>query len=103
MTIGRQYADDSLTYRVDDRRTAWREVDGEGVVLDLASSVYFGLNRSAGVLWPRLIQGANLHQLTELLLSSNPPPPTRAQAAEQISQFLDALDSANLLYFDVVK
>ena len=102
MTVERQDPDHSLTYRVDDHRTAWREVDGEGVVLDLANSVYFGLNRSAGVLWPRLIQGANLQQLTELLLSSEPPPPTRLQAEQQISQFLDALDSENLLYVDVV-
>jgi hypothetical protein len=103
MTVERQYPDHSLTFRVDDHRTAWREVDGEGVVLDLANSVYFGLNRSAGVLWPRLIQGANLQQLTELLLSSVPPPPTRSQAEQQISQFLDALDSENLLYVDVVE
>ena len=103
MTVGRQYADDSLTYRVDDHRTAWREVDGEGVVLDLDTSVYFGLNRSAGILWPRLIQGATLCELTELLLGSLPPSPTRSQAEQDVSHFLDALDSENLLHFDDIK
>ncbi len=93
--------DRSLTYRVDPERTAWREVDGEGVVLDLETSVYFALNRAAGVLWPRLIEGATHDQLTETLLTSVPPPPTRAQAEKEISDFLGALDDQNLLCSDV--
>ena len=38
------------TYRVDGACSAWRQVGDEGVVLDLDRSLYFGLNRSAGVL-----------------------------------------------------
>ncbi len=97
MTSEQPGPDRSVTYRVDPQRTAWREMDGEGVVLDLETSVYFGLNRTAGALWPRLIEGATHGELTEVLLSTAPVPPTRAQAEREISQFLDALDSQKLL------
>ena len=101
MTAGREYTNHSLTYRVSVDRTAWREVDGEGVVLDLDTSVYFGLNRSAGSLWPRLIRGASFDELTELLLGSVPAPPSRVQAEEELSRFLDALDNEHLLLVDM--
>ena len=92
--------DRSPTYRVDQQRTAWREVGGEGVVLDLDSSVYFGLNRSAGPLWRRLLDGATRDQLAEVLLAAEPAPATSSQAEAEVSEFLAALDGAGLLCTD---
>ncbi len=98
-----QFWNRSSIYRVDPQRTAWREVDGEGVVLDLETSVYFGLNRSAGALWPRLIDGASFDQLVLTLLVSVPAPSTKAQGEAEVSQFLDALRIENLLITDRVE
>ena len=49
-------------YRVDGDRIAWRKTGSEIVVLDLGASTYFGLNESAGILWPALLTGSNLRQ-----------------------------------------
>ena len=95
--IPEQQGKDQVTYRVDPQRTAWREMDGEGVVLNLETSVYFGLNRTAGVLWPRLIEGATHQELTQVLLGAAPAAVTRAQAEKESSQFLDVLDTERML------
>lgn len=83
-------------YRVDSDRTAWRQVGQEGVVLDLQSSVYFGLNRSAGTLWPRLLAGSTVSEMVDVLLIDSPELDRRT-AASEVTSFLKALADENLL------
>ena len=83
-------------YRVDPSRAAWRQVDREGVVLDLHTSVYFGLNESAGVLWPRLIAGSTHTELVDALIAGEPQQFDRDQAADEVSSFLQAVDAEGL-------
>lgn len=83
-------------YRVDSDRTAWRQVGQEGVVLDLHSSVYFGLNRSAGALWPRLLAGSTHDEMVDVLLI-DAPELDRRTAASEVTSFLAALDAEKLL------
>jgi Coenzyme PQQ synthesis protein D (PqqD) len=91
------FADQSVTYRVDDARTAWREVGSEAVVLDLGTSTYFGLNRSAGVLWPRLLAGCTYIELIDSLINEARTPLPSQQAAAEVSTFLAAVDAEKML------
>lgn len=45
----------------------WREVDGEIVLLDVASSAYLAVNASGSVLWPALIEGTTHEALVTSL------------------------------------
>ena len=86
-----------MTYHIAGHRTVWREVDQEGVVLDLATSVYFGLNRAGSSLWPRLLTGTTYDQLVQELIDCAPSPLSREQADLEISAFLSAVNAENLL------
>lgn len=89
--------DAARMYRVDPSRTAFRAVGDEGVVLDLSRSVYFGLNRSANVLWPVLLAGATRADLVAALIDGEPAPLDERQAADEIAAFLAALEAEGLL------
>ncbi len=84
-------------YRVDGNRTAFRAVGDEGIVLDLDRSVYFGLNRSAGVLWPCLLAGATRADLVAALVDAEPLPLDERQASAELEAFLTALRDEGLL------
>jgi hypothetical protein len=45
----------------------WREIDGEIVLLDVASSAYLAVNASGSVLWPALIEGTTHEALVTTL------------------------------------
>jgi hypothetical protein len=48
----------------------WREVDGETVILDLASGSYLGLNATGTQLWAALVDGASQADLVTVLVDS---------------------------------
>jgi hypothetical protein len=54
--------------RIDPKSLPWREVDGEIVALDLASSTYFTINGSGAVLWRALSDGATRSDLVAALV-----------------------------------
>lgn len=89
-------ADPTRIYSVDAHRIAWRQVGQEGVVLDLTTSVYFGLNRSAGALWPLLLAGSTHPEMVEMLMTKAPNLDSQRAAAE-VSSFLVAVDAEGLL------
>jgi hypothetical protein len=45
------------TYSINHENTRWRVVDGEAVVIHLASTHYYGLNRTGTYLWNLLLEG----------------------------------------------
>jgi hypothetical protein len=47
---------------------AWREVDGETLLLDLQASKYLSINPSATVLWRLLAEGTTREALVEALV-----------------------------------
>lgn len=49
---------------------SWREVDGEVVVLNLASSEYLSLNGSGSMLWPLLAEGTTVERMADQLVSA---------------------------------
>lgn len=91
------FDDPAQVYRVDPQRTAWRAVGREAVVLDLDSGVYFGLNRTAGALWPALVAGATVPELVQALNADLPAPLAGDRGVAEVSAFLSAIAAENLL------
>jgi hypothetical protein len=48
----------------------WKEVDGETLLLDLATSTYIAVNESGAVLWRLLAEGASTEALAGALTST---------------------------------
>ena len=44
--------------QIDSNAAVWREVDGEVLVLELATAIYLTLNGSGWILWNELVDGA---------------------------------------------
>jgi hypothetical protein len=59
---------DDLTHRLRDKELAWREIEGEVVVLDLRQSHYLNLNPTGSLLWLMLADGATERQLLDKLV-----------------------------------
>jgi hypothetical protein len=57
-------------FRVRRDAAVWREVDGETVILDLASGSYLGLNATGTQLWAALVDGASQADLVTVLVDS---------------------------------
>jgi len=92
----------SIAYRVDDDEVAWRVTDGEAVLLHADSSAYFGLNRTATLLWERVVrQPATLEQLTEWSRSVFPDTPDALMV--ELSDFLEGLAELGLLHGESVE
>lgn len=89
--------DASRVYRVDGAGHAFRQVGDEGVVLDLQRSVYFALNRTAGMLWPRLVAGATRQELVAALIADEAAALDERQAAGEIDEFLAGVEAQGLL------
>lgn len=88
-------ADGGTQVKVRDGAAVWREVDGETVLLDLASSTYLGINPAGTVLWPAMVEGAPLGQLADLLQERYGLP--RDQAEVDARNFVDTCRQRGLL------
>lgn len=84
--------------RIRPQQTARREFGDESVVLDLQASVYFGLNRSAGVLWQRLLSGATRGELVESLAADGLSRGSVDQIGRDVDDFLVALRREGLVH-----
>jgi hypothetical protein len=73
----------------------WRELDGETVLLNLATSEYFQLNATGSVLIKLLAQGATEPALTVALAGTFGI--AESQASDDVRAFLDHLRSHSLL------
>ena len=51
--------------RVDPKRVAAREIDGEIVIYDLRERRYLGGNAAATLLWPMLLAGTTVDEMSE--------------------------------------
>jgi len=73
----------------------WREVGGEVVALDLASSRYLAVNESGAALWPLLAQGSTRPALAAHLQATFGVDAERATA--DVDAFLADLAARGLL------
>jgi hypothetical protein len=83
-------------YRTRNDGLTWRKARDEIVILDLNTSVYFGLDRSATLLWHKLLAGATAKSLTAVLVGGTTVEPERATA--DVSDFLDQMSRYGLIH-----
>ena len=57
-----------MDLRLDPTSVAWRDVEGEVVVIDLKNSEFFSLNDAAQGLWPLLHRGTTNTELVQALV-----------------------------------
>lgn len=85
----------SELFRLRDDTVEWRELEGEVLVLDGATSTYLSLNRTGSVLWPALASGSTREQLLVRLTERFDV--DGDTAARDLDAFLAVLDSKELL------
>lgn len=73
----------------------WREVDGEIVALELATSTYLAVNASGAFLWPMVVAGVTKQELVERLVQHYEVEPE--QAGLDVDAFLAPLRERGLL------
>ena len=75
--------------------STWRELDGQVVILEGSSAVYFAVEGSGGILWKRLAEGATQDQLVAELVGTFDIPSDRA--AGDVKEFLDSCQESGLI------
>ena len=65
---------------------AWREFDGEGIVLDLRASTYLATNPAATLMWQHLERGTTEEALVQAIVADFEV--DEARAAEDVRAFL---------------
>lgn len=78
--------DDRGRIRLRAEHVAWREIDGQTVLLDLRTSTYLAANESAGLLWKALAEGTTRDELVQALASAYELP--EDQAERDVEEFL---------------
>lgn len=74
---------------------AWREVDGETLLLDLATSKYLSINPSATILWRLLAAGTTREALVDALVAEYGI--DSSQASEDVDAFLEDCTARGLV------
>lgn len=76
----------------------FQEVNGELVILDLASEKYFGLNEVGTRIWLLLESGKSVAEAQEILLDEFDVEPRQLQS--DVDDLLARLNDAGLIYFN---
>jgi len=87
------------TFRINDSGIVHETVDGEVIVIDLESGVYFSLTQSAADLWSALVEGATPAQLADLLAARYDAASADIDAA--VAAFLAELVAERIVVVDV--
>jgi hypothetical protein len=87
--------DESALLRRRDDGVVWRELDGEIVLLDLRSSMYFTLNSTGKLLWDLLAQPSTTQVLVASIIDAYGV--SDAQAASDVEAFVVALAEHDLV------
>jgi hypothetical protein len=81
--------------RLNDSAVSWREVDGEIIALQHASSEYLSTKGTGALLWKSLAEGASREHLIGLIVREFGI--DRSRATEDTDAFLDVLCAHGLL------
>jgi hypothetical protein len=74
---------------------AWREVDGEIVLLGLETSMYLGVNGAGSKLWPMIVEGTTSAAMADRLVQEYGIDRSRADA--DVAAFIEACRTRSLL------
>ncbi len=83
------------TLRLREGSVEWREIDGELVGLQTATSTYFSVNATGTILWRRLADGTTRAGLVAALRERFALP--QATAERDVERFLEAVRACGLL------
>ena len=86
---------DSVRHQLRTVDIAWREVDGELLVLDLRTAGYLSINATGKELWSRLLDGASQDELAAALVETHGI--DEQQAHRDAGAFIDLLHDRQLL------
>ena len=86
---------DLAPLRLRPQGVAWREVEGEVVVLDVTTSQYLQVNEAGSLLFPLLADGTTREQLEAALQEKYELP--AEQATRDVDAFMTMLQELNLL------
>ena len=78
-----------------DSAVAWREVEGQIVVLDVDAAEYFAVNATGAAIWPLLAKGATPQELTKRLVDAYGV--DQPSAARDVETFVTSLGERGLL------
>lgn len=84
-----------LQVKLSDGAVAWRQVEGETILLDLTASEYLAVNDSGSLLWPAIVEGTTRRELVERLLAAYEL--SEAQAATDVDAFLESCRARGFL------
>jgi hypothetical protein len=84
-----------MELRLREEGLSWREIDGELVAVDLATSQYLGANPAGLALWRSLAAGAEREKLVAQLVDTYGIDPARAGA--DVDRFIGEVEAAALL------
>jgi hypothetical protein len=73
-------------------QVAWREIDGETVLVDLKRSLMVAVNRPGGLLWRAIQEGADLDALAGMLTPDAP-----AEGRRLAGSFIAQLEGCGLV------
>lgn len=73
----------------------FRALDGEAVILDLTSGIYFGLNQVGTRIWQLVDEGLAVEAIVDRLAAEYDAP--RATIQADVARLLDALRSRRLI------
>ena len=76
-------------------RTAWQEVEGEAVVIDLDTRKVLGLNATASLIWTRMDGNTTVASLVETVAKTFDVPTPQAQ--QDVLTFLQQMASRGLV------
>lgn len=82
-----------MRYKVDSKRIAHQEVDGEVIVIDFVAGTYYSMRATAGEIWQMLIAGADSSAIVARY--QNAP-----GATDEIPAFLNELLAGDLIEID---
>lgn len=82
-------------FRARSEEIAWRDVEGDVIVLDLRTNSYLSINRTAAPLWARLATEATLDELATILVADHGL--DDAQALHDANAFVESLRERDLL------
>ncbi|MFH1904698.1 MAG: PqqD family protein [bacterium] len=74
-------------YCINENKVAWRDLDGEAVILDLKTDTYFSLDEIGTQIWNRMIEKSEIKDIVSLITREYDVPAKEAErdAKELIS------------------
>jgi hypothetical protein len=87
-----------VRYKVDEKRIAHQEVDGEVIAIDFVNGAYFSMQKSAADIWRMLLAGASLADVGARYRGEGAA--AEADMEAEITAFAAELVAANLLVAD---